>query len=287
MLIVVGFVGWQFFLSSRTARFGNEERYNFVLVQNSPIFVSLDRRTNSAVLVYLSGNLYVPTAEGYGNYRLKSVYDLGVLDKKDGRVLEETVEDFLGVPVAGYLKLPVPVRSVGDISFLGNLAKIKEIKTDLSLTDLGKISSVWLSVPKDKLKFLSLSEMGVLSDLVLADGTVAQSADSDKLDYLLSGDFEESDLRNEDLKTEVLNAGDTSGLGAAAARILNNIGIRVVSVANEDLPTKGCEVRADDKLLSSKTVTRIAGAFGCAVLPKTAGGRADVTLILRYLHPGG
>ncbi len=244
----------------------NLSRYNFIVFK--PLtFYSLDPKELTAVKIDLPSGLYVDAAFGYGPYKLKSLFELGELDKRGGKVLAATVSEILGVPVDG---------------FVDELSIKKSYQTNLNFFDFGLIGFNLLKIRADKIRDLNFGKLDVLTDLVLADGSTVQTFDFQKFDFLTRGSFNETRLILENLDVEVLNAGEVSGLGNKTARILSNMGLKVVNVANAEIPIGDCEVKSDK---TSVTADRIAQIFGCRILTKEP-GRANISLILRVLHPG-
>ncbi len=288
---MAGVLGWKLYGEYRISRLTNRERFNIVIVADSPTVISINPQDKTAVVVPLPGDIYFPAAEGYGDYRLKAVYKLGELDRKGGRVLAETVGDILGIPIDGFILIPdFPTGKMPQLDQLFTFGLLTQylqnrIKTNLSLLDIGQIIAASLQLRFDKIKVLNLRGMGILDELVLADGSKALSADLGRLDYLADDNFVEPGLRRENLKIEVLNAGTTAGLGSEVSRVLSRIGLDIINVGNQDIPVGDCEVRSENKWQNTLTVRRIAGIFSCRILPKQS-GRADVTVILRSLRPG-
>jgi hypothetical protein len=239
-------------------------RVNFLILH--PLsFYSLDMENQTAIKIDLPPELYVQTAYGYGPYRLKAVYDLGELDKRGGKVLMATVSDLLGLPVDGWLE-----------SWRWQLPP----KTSFNYHDWLLIFKNYSLLRPDKIKTINPADFW--EDLVLANGETVKTLDPSKFDFLTDGLFWESALKRENLKVEVLNAGGTTGLGNKAARLLANMGLTVVRVDNAETPIGDCEVKSAKPSLTADRVARI---FGCRLMTKEA-DRADITLILRVLHPG-
>jgi len=266
LIVVIAGIFFKLYLFSRESKLLNLARYNFIVLE--PLtFYSLNPKEKTAIKIVLPPNLYVDSAFGYGQYKLKSVYELGELDKRGGEVLLATVSEMLGVPVDGYID---------------SLNLKKTYNTNLNYLDLALLGIKYVEIGEGKIKNLDLSALDVLPDLVLADGSTVQTFDPLKFDFLTQGSFHEETLILENQDLEVLNVGEVAGLGNKAARILGNIGLKVVNVANAQIPIGDCEVKAD---VNSLTARRIAQIFGCKVLQKEP-GRANVSLILRVLHPG-
>jgi hypothetical protein len=261
--IVAGFLGFGVYSQYKASVFLNSSRLNF-LILNPLIFYSINTDDKTAVKISLPDDISVQTAYGYGLYKLKAVYSLGELDKRGGKVLMATITDLLGVPVDG---------------FINNLEINTGKETSFNYYDLFTVIKNFYELRPDKIKSLDLNHY--LTELVLESGESVKMVDQQKFDFLSAGLFGENRLQAENLKIEVLNAGTVLGLGNKAARILANMGLAVVSVANTEYPVGECEVKA---VKASLTASRIAQIFGCKLMGKEA-GRADLSLILRVPHP--
>ncbi|MDO8514928.1 MAG: LytR C-terminal domain-containing protein [bacterium] len=248
VLLVLAGLLFRAYQEYKSSKLINLTRYTFI---NQNSLVSLDIKNKNKITINFPDDLYVDAAYGYGKLRFKNVYQVGELDKRGEKVLAATISDLLGVPV-----------SSSPFSYLDQLL----------------IRFYEFNLRSDKIINLPLPT----EELVLADGTKVLTLDRNKWDFTYTDNFTEPDIVAEDLKVEVLNAGEVLGLGNQAARLLSHIGIDVVNVANLDIPIKDCEVKM---VKPSKTALRIADIFGCKILNKDP-GRADISLILRVLHPG-
>lgn len=279
LLVLALGIGWKIYGEWQRSKLGEGQRYNIVVSSEKDELVklvSLDKFDKTITTIEFPKDLYVETAFEYGKYSLDKVWAVGELDKRGGAVLAATVEDLTGVPVDGYIR----VREFGEARDVREI-----VKTDLSVFDLARVAWEGIKIRADKIKTIDLGNLGAIDDLLLADGSKVKSVDTLRLDYFLQGEFLERNLREENLKAEVLNAKGKAGLGTLAARMLETVGIDVVNVGNSDLAINRCEVLAAKKDERSLTVKRIAKIFGCTISPKEE-GRADITLLLRVLHPG-
>lgn len=259
------------------SRLGDVERINVVIANPAVYLVSVDSVSHAAVVVKFPGDLYMPeVAHGYGQYPIDKVYAAGQLDKRGGQTLQQTVTNYVGVPVSGYV---VGNRNFTDLRsyFLSPDFMLKD-QSDLNLWERVSLARAVASVRFDKVTKFDLADQAVT--LILADGSKAQSLDENVLDNILTGQFNEETLRDENLRVRVVNSTDVAGLGNKAARMLNNIGVSVVAVDSSPIPLSRCHMEAADKLRSSLTVRRITAIFGCQVETSAVSGRSDVDVVI-------
>lgn len=279
--VVIGFVVWGFH-SSRVSRF---DRFNVVVSASNTFVISLNPKSATANLVRLPDDLYVPSvAHGYGQYTIAKVYDVGQLDKRGGKVLSDTVSDYLGIPIDGYVRLPK--SATGEIHSVVSavMFALQARQTDLSFFD--RIMFAWslARMRYDKTDVVDLGKSA--SPLLLADGSTGVTLDKDVVDSLLADEFSEDKIRTEDLRIQVVNSTPYAGLGSRGARILTNTGMKVVSVDSTDLPVDKCQLRMEAKLKNTMTVKRIESVFTCEEGSPIDRAKGDIVVVLgmHYLN---
>jgi hypothetical protein len=213
-----------------------------------------------------------------------AIVEVGQLDRRGGEVLSDTVSDFLGIPIDGYVRLPKNASGEIHNIFSAIMFALQARQTDLSLFD--RIMFAWslARMRYDKMDVVDLGKSS--SPLLLADGSAGQSIEKDLVDNLLQDEFSEDKIRAEDLRIQVVNSTQYAGLGSRGARILNNSGMKVVSVDTTDLPVDKCQLRMDPKLKNSITIQRIESVFVCEVGSPIDGAKGDIVVVLgtNYLN---
>ncbi len=273
--LVVAVVGYKLLFASRVGKY---DRFNVVLAGTPVELLSLDVTTKSAVAVFFPSDLYMTqTHHGYGGYRISAVYTVGQLDRRGGETLADTVGDYVGVPVDGYIVGSFNTsQSPSSVVISPGLVFAKDANIDFF--DRLRLIQEVLTLRPDKITTVHLSDWS--SSLILADGSTATVLDPGALDTDLSGYFFEDKLRNEKWRVEVLNSTDVSGLGNRAARMLANIGATVINVGDIGIALPHCKISAVKAAEQSATVARIAGILACSVEEKVESGRADISVIL-------
>lgn len=250
-------------------------------------------------VVSIPEETYIEVTRGFGSLRIGAVWKLGEQEKLGGELLKETTQEFLGVPVDGWIgiadsKLKI-ANSKEEILILKErltswkiLTKPREIvkfwqsvKTNLTIFDLVR---VWWQVKTtrfDKVQFLDLGQTTALSSLILADGTPAKSADQALLDAATQGLFKDTKLAKEHILIEVLNGTDKQGLANQISRLITDLGGSVVSVSNSPQRLDECQIRGEAEVLKSFTGQRLGQVFKCRAFPtKPQDSRADLQIII-------
>ncbi len=273
--VLAGYVVWGFH-SSKVSRF---DRFNVVVSASNTFVISVNPKAATASKVGLPDDLYVSSvAHGYGQYTITKVFDVGQLDRRGGEVLSDTVSDYLGIPIDGYVRLPKTASGEIHNVFSAVMFAVQARQTDLSFFD--RILFAWslARMRYDKVDVVDLGKSA--SPLLLADGSTGVGLEKEVVDSLLVDEFLETKIRQEDLRIQVVNSTEYAGLGSRGARILTNIGMKVVSVDTTDLPVDKCQLRMDPKLKNSITVLRIESVFACEVGSPVNGAKGDVVVVL-------
>jgi hypothetical protein len=115
----------------------------------------------------------------------------------------------------------------------------------------------------------------------LPDGTSGFELNQARLDRIIAKYFQDEKIREEGLALEVVNATNHSGLAARAARIISNMGGRVIAMRDWDLRNEKCSLRSGQKNLSSYTLKKLVKVFDCQFDGEDLGSsRAEMIIIL-------
>jgi hypothetical protein len=276
-----------------------------IVFEGDSIFIASFRPANENFnLLIIPEETFIEAIHGYGPYRVESLVKLGEMEGYGGDFLSGSFQEYLGLPIDGY------ILANGEFSLDNDLRKVKIsiVKTIVSLLrgrgetnlhswDLIKFGWKIIGLKESKINLFDLAEMTVFSETVLPDGTQAAQIDTLRLERIINRLFLEEGIRNGDLAIAVLNGTGKTGLAKQAARIISNIGGRVISEADFKeakegswLKGKRCEIRSSLDYKESYTVKRLSEIFGCSwVGEEKYEQRADVVLIVgenywRYLN---
>jgi hypothetical protein len=248
-------------------------------------------RSNKKVLVYsIPVGYRFDIAGKYGEEEISKVLALGALNSEnpleDGaKFLKNTVLKIFGFKVDRFLIVSNSSRYLFD-DLLGNgsyldLLRLKdflkirdEFRTDLSLEEFYNLFTFVKSIPNDRLIGSTLSQKD------FEDTTVIDTAYEDiSLDSYLS---------SESKNIAVLNGTDISGIANLGARVVQNMGGRVVALGNTDKTYAQSVIVCDD--LNSETCKFLRRVFNINNTVEKAGNyvqehevdRSDIVVILGF-----
>jgi len=210
--------------------------------------------------IVLEPNLIVQAPFGYGEYRLKSVFDLGQLDNHGGKLLIRALEGELALPIDGY---------------------VVNGKTNLSWWDRAR--KWWFSrLVLRKEAEINLLSGGVLTDEKQKDGSEVFRLSQVLIDELINEKFFDQKVVEEDYTVAVLNASGVEGVAARVGRMLTNLGMHVSLVGNLAEQQESQITISSERLAESYTVERLKNIVPVEKIftGETADKRAEVVLII-------
>lgn len=283
------------FRTVKTSVLPKNSRQTLVL-DSQPILVVSFEPGNFLSIISIPEKTYIEVTRGFGLYRFGAVWQLG-----GGELLAETVGEFLGVPVDGWIgpkmqdgkwKLKVGRENIlkvkDKLTSWSILMRTKDLVTlnqslQTNLTPFDLIT-VWWQIKTtrfDKIHFVDLSETDALSKLVLADGTEGLTTDKIKLDAATQGLFKDTHFINERISIEVLNGTDKPRLADRVSRLISNLGGEVISLGNSPQKVGNCQIRGEEGALKSFTAMRLGQIFDCQIISqKLQDSRADLQIII-------
>jgi len=287
LIILIG-LGYKVYGFWHQRLWDGQNRLNLV-VESQPLFVaSLAPKENLTILL-IPDDTFIETIRGYGFYRIKSIYNLGQLEDRGGELLLGSTQEFLGVPLDGYalmenlkLKADQDEQMVKKLllSQIWRLLKSNQ-KTNLTAWDL---VMAWWQLKKirpSKISLINLDQLDVCSETTLADGSRAINVDPERLDQIVSQLFEDEKIGAEDLAISVLNGTSRPGLAKRGARLISNLGGRVVEIGGWRENVSGCELRGEKSTIKTYTAQKFKKIFDCQWTGEDlAGHRADLVVIL-------
>lgn len=283
LIIAIG-LGWKTDRVLSKNVWDGQNRLNLVFrfQGSSPLIMSFSPETSTILII--PANAFIEVTHGYGPYRAESIYQLGELEKKlGGELLAESVQEYLGIPVDGYIinsnvKTQMSELKEGLMEIFRNSLKGGG-KTNLTKWDLLRLWWKIRGVREDKINIIDLKEASASEEIILSDGTKAIKIDPERLERILSQFFVDEKIRQETLTIAVLNGTNHLGLANKGARLIGNMGGRVIGVG--DVESSRCEARSEKKYKNSYTVKKLIRVFDCEWGGENLENqRADVVLIL-------
>jgi len=266
--------GIQFWRSWQQGLWNGRERLTLVFDATPVLVVSFDPEPKTLSLLLIPRETYIQTIHGYGAYRLGSIFQLGELEGYGGELLAGSLEEYLGTPVQAYANLAVTCpETAGQVKAVARCQKnlltaLRSLLNGNGQTNLTKWDLVRLwwgirGVRFDKIRRLDLQETGLVKEITLPDETTALTVDPHQLDRLVADWFADTSLKREDLSIGVFNATDHPGLAQRAARLISNLGGRVVEVGDWQEKEEECQLRCQPSILKKETARRLLSLFHC------------------------
>lgn len=282
-LLIFSFWLWKFFSKSV---WDGKSRLNLVLTNEKVSLLSLNPADKELVFLSMPSQTLLEVIRGFGVYKVESVFSLGEMENhRGGELLMGTVQENLGIPVDAYASISNLKSQISNVkTYILACFKLllRNGKTNLTKWDLLRLWWELRKIRQDKIVMVDLKES--LKEIVLPDGTSAFEIEPEKIKKI-SGDFlKDFRIRQENLSIAVLNSTNHSGLANRGARLVENIGGRVVEVGDAGggfLGMEKCEIRSPKKLKTSYTVKKLIKIFACQWSGEKMGeSRAQVVLIL-------
>lgn len=268
-----------------------------LVVKSQELFVlSFNPQAKTLNVIRIPDDTYFEVPFNFGRWPARSIYDLGQAEKPPlgSALLKATVTASFGLPVDGYL---VPLGSSAQLPAEGVLEKLRKeplaglqllrySRSDLSFLEMMHFWWEIRGVRNDKVKVTNLGESAITKSLLLADGSRVLGIDSLRLDQFLSDQIHDARLEEDDLTIGIYNATDHPQLAEKAARMVTNLGGRVIFTSNASL------LRQDSLVLgrASYTGIRLAQVFAPFCLkdpcispegdPLISSSRAEINIVL-------
>lgn len=258
--LMVGFYG-----VLKKSVWDGETQITLVVASRPVRVVTFNPAEKSLVFLTFPEDAYIEAVHGYGNYLVESIYPLGELEGKGrgGALLSQSLQENLGVAIDAYASVANSGETKKDF-LTGVFGLLKnEGETNLSRWDLLRLWWEVRSVREDKVKLVRLDK----------------PLDPERLEGIINQYFIDEKLRAEALTISVLNATNQPGLAAKEARIIKNLGGRIIGLG--DIEKEKCQIKSTKKYKDSHTVRRLVKVFGCPWGGEDLlGQRADLVLIL-------
>lgn len=230
-------------VSKRTYSWDAGSNINIVVRGSSAGIFSYNPNDKKISIINVPDQTYINVPGGYGDWEVRSIYKFGeTLEKQIGdELLKKSMSELLGIPMDGYIGIVgsetmTPKQVIEKIRQgpIGFLSSVKNIKTDLSLIELIKLSYGMSKVRFDKVNPVELDKLNVLEFQKLPDGTGVLVPDYVRLDNVLQS-FYEPDIVSERVNVAVFNATLIPGLAQKASRMITNMGGDVIVSTNAEI----------------------------------------------------
>jgi hypothetical protein len=278
----------------------NINRINIVLESEAIVLASLDQSDQTVSFLEVPEDLCLKLDESDEFNQLGKAFELGEENFGcGGRVLATTMQELLGLPIDGYIKiinLGFYLQSREDarlfvdrLQSLGwalkpraTLDLLKSLKTNFSFWEIGKFWWQLRKIRFNKIFFWDLKNDKVFTEAVPVSGGQGRMADQILLDEMVKEYFFDSKVKFEALAVEVLNGTDRAGLGKRVGRFITNLGADLVNVGNFDRKIKKTKIFVIKRQLKdSYTVVRLANFFDAEVeIKEWEQARGDLAVVI-------
>lgn len=252
---------------SKGYSWGGEGRINVVVKGDSLYLLSADSSNKSLDLVKIPDQAYFDLPFGFGQWKASSIYGLGQDEKKlsGGTLLEKTISDVFGLPIDGYLILndknsTKPLSGVIDNireNPLKGFSLLSQSKSDLSPLEYSRLWNLIHGIRPDKTETTDLSQSNITSWLLLADGSRVLDLNHARMDQFIQENLVDSKLHDEGLSIGVFNGTEHAGLADKAARMISNMGGRVIFTTNFPIKINETSVFGSGNSYTSKRLAEV------------------------------
>lgn len=226
-----------------------------MVLKTSPVSVlSYNPQDKKVTLLTIPDETYIDVPGGFGNWQVRSIYDLGKMSKvSGGKLLEQSTSSLLGIPIDGYSSINLLDEFRRNL--FSGVKAIQNIQTDLTLWELIRLKFDLMGIRFDKIYKVGLTDFGVLEKQNLPDSTQVLVPDPIRVDSLSL--FLDPQIQSENLSVSIFNATDRPLLAQKAKRIITNLGGNVVATQNAPRSIQKSYVTGQ----KSKTLERLRQIF--------------------------
>ena len=280
VLILIGFLAYQGWATMKDSLWNGQNRLTIGFNTQPVLLVSFDPQRERLIFLSVPEGTNLQAIRGYGVYRVGSLWELGMIENREGTLFIESLENSLAVPVDAWISPPdqdqvvefllgVDAQTRKQYFLASLLTTLRSLETNLTRWDLFRLWRQVQSVGHRQISLVDLAQANVLEVKKLADGSQAWEVDSKRLDVLLADLFPDTKIKEENLSIAVYNGTDFSGLANQAARLISNLGGRVVEVGDREAKTDQCLVLSEEDQAASRTVKKLIKVFDCQFQPTT------------------
>lgn len=181
----------------------------------------------------------------------------------DGKVKKLNINRFLAIPIDGFvqadfLDIGKDVAALMSSVFLG----FRNVKTDLTIVDISRL-------------FLASKTTSSKNVVTLH---ISTSFESVKVDKIVTKLFSDAEIKKESQAIEIINTTSVTGLGARLARLITNMGGRVVQVSTEESLQKNSLILYNGR--KTYTVKKLNKVLSFNTIKMGKQSIADITIVI-------
>ncbi len=258
------------------AWFVTDRRYvgpTTIVLATDPILIwSLNKKNNSSILISLPKTLVIEAVAGFGTYSLEGLWRLDNVEKKSGLLFTQSLEQAIGLPISYYLgykdelissaagkEIDVAKLALSQVRFWSGSHKLTNINWWIFLELWWRFGSM-----SSDMQFINIAKSTTLAEQKLPDGSTVRVIDPGQIDRLFGQRFEDELVRQERVSVGVYNTTKVPTLAGRVARILERVGVVIVTVGNaEPEVADKCVLAGNKDSLHTKTAQVIGRVLGC------------------------
>lgn len=261
------------FLLFQTKFWDKNSKIPLVINTKEGVVISVfDPKAEEITNIYIPANTQVRVARQLGSWKIGSVWELGLNEGFDGRLLAETVTYHMKFPVVAWADQKALGLATGNV-----VESIKSIfspyKTNLKIGDRVKIGLFSPRVKNFKRRDIYLEETNYLKLTKFVDGEEG---------YILVGGVPNSllavfaDPEITELAPKILISDSTKKayIAEEVGEIIEVLGAKVVSITKDEKEGLDCEVISANKGIAKK----IARVFSCDIINNATSGNFDLEI---------
>lgn len=228
-------------LKTKKTHWQEDQTLNVVFQSKDWALISFNPHKKTVTVFKIPPEVYLNLPFSLGNWPMRSVYGLGQAENppRGAQLLVDTLSTTLGLPINGYFLWKEQTQMEAEelvekmrTNTWSALLVLRDSKTNLSMWEMVNLLKSISSVRLDKVEILDLQQSQVTDWMLLADGSRGLYFKPALLDQFIQNKIEDSNLKDEGLTISIYNTTDHPQLAEKAARLITNLGGRVVFVGS-------------------------------------------------------
>lgn len=200
--------------------------------ENGNIVVStFSKKEKEITLINIPPNTQLEVSRQLGSWKAKSLWQLGINEKYEGKLLQETITKNFHFPVSIW----ADKEAFGFVS--GNLIKLIKAaffpyRSNLSFGDRLTLFFISFGIQNEKINYYDLSEMGVLKKTKLTDGEEGYIV-LKEIPINIMSSFSESFNPDFGYMVQVINATGSRSMAENIGKTVESMGFKITSIKEE------------------------------------------------------
>ncbi|MDD2823341.1 MAG: LytR C-terminal domain-containing protein [Candidatus Daviesbacteria bacterium] len=217
-----------------------QSQFNLVVKMKDSYLLSYQPEGKELTVIKFPEDIHLNVPYDFGRWPMRSIYDLGQSESipMGPQLLRDSINRSFDILADGYLIFNNGDGKLSDLlqkergSLLPGVDILASAKTDLNLIEFFKIWWAIKEVREDKISSIDLEKSDLTEWLLLPDGSRVIALDEIKIDRFEEGHFETGQIKKDGQTIGIFNATEVPGLAEQAAKLLTNMGARVIFTAN-------------------------------------------------------